>query len=187
MCNYLPLSVPMMWQILLNLEKSHADTLTPFGNYLLITAKTFRLEDAASQVCRPDLEPEVRSSINESGYADVVDNLCSIKEELGSRSVALGLLRNVPNATFNELFETLGPSLEDTVKYCSNGGANCNNMTTLFPSHFPKCFAHNTVGRSTSNTLSDEGISAGVTLVLMTGNQLASVLMPQSRGKILLN
>ncbi len=172
----------MMWQILQNLDDlvrpQNLDTSTAIGKYKFITAQNFQLEKAASNVCKPDLEPEIRSRIDEMGYTNVVDNLCSLKDELGSRSLTLGLLRNLPNVTFKELFDTLSPYSQDTVKYCSNGESSCGNIETLFPSQFPKCFGYNTLEQNSSNTLSDEGISNGVTMVLMIGNELASVIMP---------
>ena len=185
-CSYLPLSVPSMWEILFNLEDITADTSSAFGMYMLITFVTYQLEQGAmTNWCRQDIDPGLASLKDESGYSNVVDNLCSIQEELGSRHLALGMLRNLPNVTFHEVFDTLSPRSEDTIKYCSNGENSCRNIETLFPAQFPKCFGYNTLENNSSNSLSDEGISNGVTMVLMTGNQLASAF--KKAGKILDN
>ena len=113
---------------------------------------------------------------------NLFEKLSFIKEDIGSRAVTFALLSNIPNVTFDELFEALGPTLKETVWDCYNAGIQCTNFTQLHLGHFPKCFDYAVV--SPSNTVSDEGISNGLTLILMNGAKLASLAFKRYRSDL---
>ncbi len=173
MCSYLPLSVEKLWELCLS--DKEVDSSTPLGKYRLVSSEILGLQHTARYLCRRHIMK--KPFINESGYSAVADNLCSIKEELGTREVMLGLLRNVPNVTFGELFEVLSPRLGYTVQYCTNAGIPCENIKRLHFGNFPNCFGYSPLDSSRGNTVSDVGISNGLTMVLMSGNQVASFIL----------
>ena len=105
----------------------------------------------------------------------LIDKFNSIAEDLGSNAVAFTLLRNIPNMTFKKIFDKVGTSLNQTIRFCSNAGEKCTNIQEVHSSYFPKCFRYGTGGNGNGTTVSDEGITAGLTLIFMTGAQLASV------------
>ncbi len=182
MCPYLPLSIPMMWKLALNEETLFRgiDTSTAFGKFysihLTMKQLAFHSEFACKVLGLPVLANK-SSNLEESqsNNLDLVRNLCTIKDDLGSRTVTLGLLRNVPNITYDEFLEELGPSADDTILYCTNGGRKCNNFTKMHISgHFPTCFTYDTQDMGTSNGVVDDGISQGISMVLMSGAHLSS-------------
>ncbi len=114
----------------------------------------------------------------------LIDKLVTIADQLGSRALVFTLLRNTPNFTFDQIFEAVGPSLENTVVFCSDAGMNCTNITKFKAGHFSKCFDYATSQNNTRNTVSDEGISNAITLSLMSGLQLSSVAFQQFSNSI---
>ena len=106
--------------------------------------------------------------------SDLLKKLIFIKGEMGRKPLTFTLLRNVPNTTFEQIFEELGPSLEDTIRYCKNAGMRCSNITKVHSALFPKCFVYATQENKTSNEVSDEGLDNGVSMVLMSGIRLAA-------------
>ncbi len=162
MCSYSPFSVSALWR--LSLDNGYTYESTALGKYRVVTSLLVSLQVAARELCMD----------GKRNVSQFNDKLCSIRKHLGSRELAFVLLRNVPNVPFDEIFQELGPSLHDTIKYCSNGEISCENITKVSFGRFPNCFAYN---MQQSNEFSDEGILQGVTMVLFSGNQLASLAL----------
>ncbi len=181
-CPYLPLSIPVMWKLALNEETLFRgiDTSTAFGKFysihLTIKQLAFHSEFACKVLELPELaNKSTNSDESQSNNLDLVRNLCSIKDDLGNRAVTLGLLRNVPNITYDNFLEELSPSADDTIMYCSNGGRKCNSYTKLNKSgHLLTCFTFDTQDMGISNGVVDDGISQGISMVLMSGTHLSS-------------
>ncbi len=123
---------------------------------------------------------EIQSTTKAAGALSIENkwrnHLLSIREDL-DKTVAFTLLRNIPNMTFETIFEDIGPSVGDTIRYCSNAGSKCGTITQLHYGNFPKCFNYETAQNNRGRTLSNEGITRGVTMVLNTGVQLTSVAL----------
>ncbi len=160
LCGHNPLSVPALWN--LSLDNHAANPSTALGKYRMVTLLLTLLKDTANSLCNDGIR----------NVSQFNGKLCSIRKYLWSRKLAFVLLRNVPNVPFDEIFRELGPSLHDTIKYCSNDGVSCENITKVSFGEFPNCFAYD---MQKSNELSDEGIAQGVTMVLLSGNELGSL------------
>ena len=106
--------------------------------------------------------------------SDLAKKLSSIREALNSKATLFTLLRNVPNMTFDGIFDKLGSSRDNVIFECENERKKCGNFTQLSSGHFARCFQFAT-SALTNNTDLDDGISNGIRLILMTGMQLMSV------------
>ena len=115
--------------------------------------------------------------------ARMLNKLYLIWDDLGSKTLTYSLLRTIPNTTFENIFKKVGQRVDDTIRYCSNDGKNCKTFTEVNPSLFPKCFDYDTQEHMTGSSQSDEGISAGVTMVFMTGRQFVSIAVEKSFQK----
>ena len=182
----MPLSVPVMWNI------ANGEDFSEFMEYKVIQQLSNSILELETQASEEkwrrinaneyfyDLEDGETDNVqNGLGNNTLVDKLVSIVDQLGSRALLFTLLRNTPNITFGEIFEKVGPDLDNTVVYCSNAGMNCTNVTKFHAGQFSKCFDYSTSQNNTRNTVSDEGIINGLTLLLMSGVQLASVAFRQ--------
>ncbi len=148
-----------MWKLALDIKG--------FGSYYPVFVTMVILQQTAQYMCLQGREG-----------SDLLDRLCSIREDLTSRAVTLGLLRNMPNETFDDIIDRLGSSLDDTVTHCTNGGIKCQNIREVhLASYFPKCFDYSTQENKESNIFSEEGINNGVTMTLMSPSHLASVIL----------
>ncbi len=149
-------------------------TSTAFEIYSSITGFASRLLcvlDRQSKQCTTEFNNE---SIENP---ELLRKLTAINDDLADHTLVYTLLKNVPNMTFEQLFEELGPSIQDTIIYCNNAGTICKNMTKVDTGYFPKCFTYATqdnISEIMDNKLSEEGISNGLTMLIMVGTQLAS-------------
>ncbi len=169
MCNYQLLSVPMVWR---DLEQKDALPKTIFSIFNRIYASTSNLYNLANDVV--DLISNDRIE-NELADHPLLKKLISIKEEIKSNSVAFPLFGNIHDVTFEEIFGDLGQHWNDTIRYCSNAGVNCGNITKTYSGEFPNCFVYDTKKQGAENTVLEDGLSNGITLIFMTGGNLATV------------
>ncbi len=120
------------------------------------------------------LGSQMETENDKFGNPEMFDKLFFIKDLMNTRDVAFAILNSLPNTTFEDLFDDLGPSLDETVRHCSNGGIKCTNITERHTGHFPKCFEYASSEEGIHAKASDEGISNGINFVLMSGARLAS-------------
>ena len=174
-CNYQPFSVPVMWNIAHN-----TDTFPKLQifNTIIATIDGLRQIRHSLENTRNGIQEQgrrrQRSRHKRSGDSDLLGKLIYIKGELGRKPLTFTLLRNIHNTTFDQIFDELGPSLEDTIRYCTNAGITCANITKIHSALFPKCFVYSTQENKSNVEVSDEGIDNGVSLVLNSGVQLAA-------------
>ncbi len=162
MCNYQLLSVPMVWRDLVGENPLPKTTLSIFS---AIYGST---NDLADLISSDQFDNEVANH-------PLLMKLISIKEGIPSNLVAFPLFGNIQDMTFEEIFDDLGQHWEDTIRYCSNAGMNCTNITKTYSGEFPNCFVYDTKEQGTKDTVLDEGLSNGLTLILMTGGHLATL------------
>ncbi len=157
MCSYNPFSVPTMWNLVQS--QTHQSPSPEFDKMIAVSkAVTYLLNIESGK------NPELRKKF------DAIDH------KLMAKSVLLTLLRNIPNMTFDQIFDKLGSKKNDIINYCRNGikQKNCTNITEISFSQFPKCFQYATSAQIEGNNKTQEmkdGISNGVTFVLNTGVQ----------------
>ena len=108
---------------------------------------------------------------------ELLRKLVAISTDLADHTLLYTLLKNVPNMTFDKLFEELGPRMEDSIVHCDNSDTTCLNMKKVDTGHFPKCFTYatqNNMSLIMHQKFSEEGISNGLMMVINIGAQLAS-------------
>ncbi len=160
MCNYNPFSIPTMWNFVQTEE--HPSPSPEFDKF-----------KAVSNVLRNLL------AMNFENNSEFETKFETIGPKLYAMSSLFTLLRNIPNMTFDQIFDKLGPKKNDTIELCTKGIKNkkCTNITEISFSQFPKCFQYATSADIESNNKTKEmkdGISNGVTFVLNTGVQLSA-------------
>ncbi len=174
-CNYQPFSVPVMWNIAHN-----TDTFPKLQIFNTIIATIDGLREIRQSVenTRNGIQEQGRrrrrGRHKRSGGSDLLEKLIFIRGELGRKPLTFTLLRNIHNTTFDQIFDELGPSLEDTIRYCTNAGITCAHIMKMHSALFPKCFVYATQENKSNIEVSDEGIDNGVSLVLNSGAQLAA-------------
>ncbi len=178
MCNYMPFSVPTMW----NLAKNELDLPTSSSEYKAVKT-TIDSIHALAEVLADYLEsvPMSADSGNNPSDHDNASGPAKISaaseflDEQG-KVVMFSLLGNVPNMTFSQIFKKVGPSLQDTIRYCHNDKKECHDILPTHSVLFPTCFEYNTLGDRPGPTVFDEGLGNGaLEMVFLTGVQFAPV------------
>ncbi len=134
------------------------------------------LQDAVFSLC-PNRHCNFDGSILED--ADLEYKLYGLTDPLGGKPLVYTLLGNIPDLTFDDIFEELGPRKEDTIKYCNNAGQACNmtSMRKVSSGQFPICFEYAVQENKESHLMSDEGISSGVTFILNTASIATDIFL----------
>ena len=164
MCNHQPYSVLGMWLI----DQDGVDSHSMLSKHIEI------LQSINGWGCM--IDPRLtcfRQIDTDVANHTLIKKLTFIADEVTSNSLSFALLQNIEGMTFEEIFEEIGPRKEETILYCSNAGINCENITQIQTGQFPKCFVYDTNQQIDGHT--DEGISNGLRLVLMTGGTLGSL------------
>ncbi len=166
----MPISVPVWWTLMSGELGEEYALSSPLGLLTEITDRMDELQELSFilHVCS---ETNCDQDLTNFGK-----KLVSIIQQLASKSFTFTLLRNIPNATFEEIFYELGPHYEDTIKHCTNAGQPCkkSKIKRLHSGQFPICYDYPVQENKSSNMMSDEGISNGITFILNTGVQLGS-------------
>ncbi len=126
-CSYALLSVPTIWRLVL---EDDFDKNTPLGIFEVIQDRTDNLQTMAANLCT-----DTHCTL------DAFENkLYSIVEPLGSKTLGFTLFRNIQSMSFEEIFDEIGPGHSDTIRYCSNAGQPCGNLTRFHSGQFASCF-----------------------------------------------
>ncbi len=175
MCSYMPMSVPMWWKFIFG-DGFPLDTT--LGIFEAVFTQIGHLQKGAVSLCL-NTDCDLDDAI--PGDKEFHQKLTSVIDQLGSKTFTFTLLRNIPYATFDEIFDELGPRYEDTIKSCTKAGQQCDrtSMKKLRSGQFPTCFDYNVQENNSSNAMSNEGLSYGITLILNTGVQLATVALKE--------
>ncbi len=175
MCNYMPLSVPVVWKLaeLKSMDSPEFTKLNAVVDGLeqiesAIALEEMKMFDLYGDKMYEELDKKYKNN-------SFFHNLLYVTEDLASKALIYSLLRNIPDMTFQHLFKKLGPSMNDTIRYCWNAGVHCFNITELQSGVFPKCFEYDTMGGKEGSKVMDEGISQGVSMIYMNGVQFADV------------
>ncbi len=164
-CNYNPFSVPTMWNLVQ--PEGHP---SPSEEY----DRVKRLSSALSSL------GEVMTYV--SGEGRTIENLQLYKNvkstwfRIADKDILFTLLTNTPNMTFDQIFDKVGGNQDDIIKECLTGRIMCNNFkpTAISSRLFPRCFQY-AASRAKIATGFDDGISKGITFILMTPAKLMSL------------
>ncbi len=102
MCNYNPFSIPTMWNFVQ--PEEHPSPSPEFD-------KIKAAEKALSKFAR--------IPFTENEHLTIM--LAAMGYKLYAKSTLFTLLRNIPNMTFDQIFDKLGPRENHTIESCSNG------------------------------------------------------------------
>ncbi len=166
----MPFSVPTMWKLtypIKNEERRAFDVFAITSNRMTNLFNTAISCYDNSSLCKDE----------EEGSAGIIGKLTSLKDDIGKKSVAYALLRNVPEMSFHDIFDELGHQQEDTIRNCSNNGIKCKGIDAIDSGLFPQCYQYETSENMAIQRISDEGISSGVSFILMTAGQLGSLAL----------
>ncbi len=164
------LSVPMVWRYIIPETMEPSNPFQIYDSATDVTSHLLCMLGEKTQECTTEFNYESVEN------PDLLKKLLAIKEDLADKTLAYTLLHNVPNMTFEKLFDEVGPNVQDAIVYCNNAGTTCKNMTTVHTRHFPRCFTYATQKSKLAihKNFAEEGISNGVTMLIMTGAHLAS-------------
>ncbi len=131
----MPLSVPAMWDI----TWGRGDSKLPPVEYQRIERITRALFDLQFKY---QVTPQDYHTVNDHEFLRKLD---FINEDLGSKALTFTWLMNFADVSFEQIFDKVGQSLDDTVVYCNNAGVNCTNMKPVKSGNFPRCFEYATL------------------------------------------
>ncbi len=177
-----------MWKIFWARQQNPKDVPIEMKMYLRIVEMNHDLRDMGNgnydgngigDIKNNDIDTDNDTDIDtDLLYSGLLNKLKFVQKDLSNRATAFVSLRNLPNITFKQFFDEIGPQFEATVRGCSNAGVMCDDFgryKEFYTGYFPKCYTYNTQGDRLNNIVSEIGISNGVQLLLMTDCQLASV------------
>ncbi len=103
------------------------------------------------------------------------DNILHTWASIDRKNMLFPLLKNMPNMTFDQIFDKVGGRQDDIIQDCLMGGILCNNFKpiTISSGLFPRCFRYAT-SKGMETRGFEDGISKGITFIFKPGAQLMS-------------
>ncbi len=170
MCSYLPYSVPFMWKLSVGGGTvGEEEPVLDLSYYISILQDTLMIQTDDDWI-------RYKTGTDEKDR-ELIHNLQPAGNMMSSKSVMYTLLHNIPNKTFNDIFASVGASLEHTIQYCNNAGSKCNNIKRMHTSLFPVCYQYDMLDSRPGPKVSDEGLSNGVSMVLSSSVGFASKVL----------